>query len=295
MAVLAGWYECASELTRGSVVAARVGDVELVVWCDDRGAVHVQRAHCPHLGAHLGYGGRVVDDTLRCPFHGWRFAGDGSCASAYAADPVPPAAIEALPAVERVGAVFAWIGTSEPFALPELPWFTRRDAVAPPPLRFEAVDAVVEDFVENAADTAHFETVHRTAAPPVLDDYDLSGPVARFRTSQQYRTPRGAVSGRLDLDLIGPGVTYTEYTGLFEGAALTTVTPTGIRGVDFTVRLRFAAGTDPGLVDAFIEGSRRQIARDFDIWAHRVHHEAPHLLPGDGPILELRRWLEQFR
>ncbi|CAG2106734.1 unnamed protein product [Medioppia subpectinata] len=49
------------------------------------GAVHVLSAYCPHLGANLGVGGHVVtesesgDDCIQCPFHGWRFGGDGQC------------------------------------------------------------------------------------------------------------------------------------------------------------------------------------------------------------------------
>ena len=36
-------------------------------------------AFCPHLGAHLGYGGLVEESTIRCPFHAWRFDGTGAC------------------------------------------------------------------------------------------------------------------------------------------------------------------------------------------------------------------------
>ncbi|CAG2106418.1 unnamed protein product [Medioppia subpectinata] len=47
------------------------------------GVVHCLSAYCPHLGANLGVGGHVVtesgDDCIQCPFHGWRFGGDGQC------------------------------------------------------------------------------------------------------------------------------------------------------------------------------------------------------------------------
>ena len=36
------------------------------------GALHVLDAHCRHLGAHLWYG-RVQDDCVVCPFHGWHW------------------------------------------------------------------------------------------------------------------------------------------------------------------------------------------------------------------------------
>lgn len=37
-------------------------------------------AYCPHLGASLSAGGRVLGNCIECPFHGWRFDGDtGKC------------------------------------------------------------------------------------------------------------------------------------------------------------------------------------------------------------------------
>ena len=35
-------------------------------------------AHCKHLGAHIGHGGKVVGDCVECPFHGWRWGPDGT-------------------------------------------------------------------------------------------------------------------------------------------------------------------------------------------------------------------------
>ncbi|CAG2108243.1 unnamed protein product [Medioppia subpectinata] len=56
---------------------------QLVAFRGGSGVVHVLSAYCPHLGANLGIGGHVVtesgDDCIQCPFHGWRFGGDGQC------------------------------------------------------------------------------------------------------------------------------------------------------------------------------------------------------------------------
>ena len=43
------------------------------------GKVHILDAFCPHLGAHLGVGGSVVEEDIRCPFHSWTFNGAGVC------------------------------------------------------------------------------------------------------------------------------------------------------------------------------------------------------------------------
>lgn len=44
-------------------------------------AVSIIEAFCPHLGADLTKGGKVINDCLECPFHNWAFSGDGVCQS----------------------------------------------------------------------------------------------------------------------------------------------------------------------------------------------------------------------
>lgn len=55
-----------------------------------RGRVFALDAVCPHLGANMGAGGKVVGNALECPFHGWQFAGkDGVCQSIPYAAKIP--------------------------------------------------------------------------------------------------------------------------------------------------------------------------------------------------------------
>ncbi|CAG2103791.1 unnamed protein product [Medioppia subpectinata] len=73
------------ELPVNQVKAFELCGQQLVGFRGPSGAVHVLSAYCPHLGANLGVGGHVVtesesgDDCIQCPFHGWRFGGDGQC------------------------------------------------------------------------------------------------------------------------------------------------------------------------------------------------------------------------
>ena len=62
----------------------------LVLWHDGAQA-HAFTDRCPHRGARLSLG-RVHDGQLECPYHGWRFGGDGQCRHVPALpDFVPPA------------------------------------------------------------------------------------------------------------------------------------------------------------------------------------------------------------
>ena len=45
-----------------------------------RGEVYALRDICPHRAAPLS-AGRLVEDTVECPYNGWRFRTDGACAA----------------------------------------------------------------------------------------------------------------------------------------------------------------------------------------------------------------------
>src|SRR6185437_1246938 len=61
-----GWYQVgyADELASGAVRPVRALGRDFVLWCGGDGQAHLMEAYCPHLGAHLGYGGRVRGNEI---------------------------------------------------------------------------------------------------------------------------------------------------------------------------------------------------------------------------------------
>jgi phenylpropionate dioxygenase-like ring-hydroxylating dioxygenase large terminal subunit len=57
----------------GGIVAATIGDDDLVVWRDADGHAHVQEARCPHNWSHFAGVGEVQGCELVCTTHFWRF------------------------------------------------------------------------------------------------------------------------------------------------------------------------------------------------------------------------------
>ncbi|GMA58259.1 phenylpropionate dioxygenase-like ring-hydroxylating dioxygenase large terminal subunit [Alicyclobacillus sacchari] len=51
---------------------------DLVVYQDEMGQIRAVQAYCPHRGCDLSLG-FIVDNLLTCPYHGWRFDGNGVC------------------------------------------------------------------------------------------------------------------------------------------------------------------------------------------------------------------------
>ncbi|MBL9104066.1 MAG: aromatic ring-hydroxylating dioxygenase subunit alpha [Myxococcales bacterium] len=67
----------ASDMLRARPLGLRVAGERLVLFRDGAGVARALVDRCPHRGVQLSLG-RVVDGCLECPFHGWRFAGDGA-------------------------------------------------------------------------------------------------------------------------------------------------------------------------------------------------------------------------
>ncbi|HSK61232.1 MAG TPA: aromatic ring-hydroxylating dioxygenase subunit alpha [Actinomycetospora sp.] len=96
----------------------------LVLWRARSGSVSALSDVCVHRGGSLS-GGRIVDGTVTCPYHGWAYRADGTCARipAHPGRPVPPRArVDAYPVRERYGIVWGFLGrTPEDGDRPPLP------------------------------------------------------------------------------------------------------------------------------------------------------------------------------
>ncbi|MDF1727070.1 MAG: Rieske 2Fe-2S domain-containing protein [Sulfitobacter sp.] len=83
-----------------------------VLFRDEEGGLGLIGRHCPHRGADLCYG-RLEDNGLRCPFHGWHFDRTGQCVE----QPAEPEGsrmftqikVPMVPVKEENGAISAWI------------------------------------------------------------------------------------------------------------------------------------------------------------------------------------------
>ncbi len=70
---------CAGELTEDKPIKAfRLLGENLVVYRDKSGRYGVVAEQCPHRKASLAFG-RVEEEGIRCPYHGWKFDCTGKC------------------------------------------------------------------------------------------------------------------------------------------------------------------------------------------------------------------------
>jgi len=90
----------------------RLGE-NLVFWRDKQGMVHCYRDSCPHRGAALSKG-KLIHDSIQCPFHGLEFNPQGSCTyiPSYGKNGVVPKAfhLTGYPLREKHGLIWLWFG-----------------------------------------------------------------------------------------------------------------------------------------------------------------------------------------
>ena len=308
-----GWFALGygADLEEGAVEPGFAFGQHTVLFRTRDGQAHVADAFCPHLGAHLGHGGRVEGETIVCPFHGWRFDGDGVCRSIPYASTMPRRVAHgpclfSYPVQERNGMVWAWYHPRRVpplFDLDTVPEIG--DAAWSEPERYEwDVPAPIQETAENPIDVAHFVTVHGTAEMPRAS---ITFDGHRRANHLVCKVPAIDEHGNVDLmrtadmDLVtrscGPGMSTQTFELGAKTVMLATVTPiTSARS-----KIRFAF-TKPKaarpqyemLASALIAEIVRQMQQDLPIWEHKICRARPILCDGDGPIAKHRRWFAQF-
>jgi phenylpropionate dioxygenase-like ring-hydroxylating dioxygenase large terminal subunit len=159
------WYPVLEgrEVRRKPLGVERLGQ-RLVFWRSGDGQLHAQQDRCPHLGAALSTG-TLQNDTLECPFHGFRYDRNGVCRHIPALGQdarIPPGlTLPTFPVREAHGLVWLWRGTPASVTT-ELPWYPQLD-------RSWRYHTLIADWpvhytraIENQLDVAHLAFVHRT-------------------------------------------------------------------------------------------------------------------------------------
>jgi phenylpropionate dioxygenase-like ring-hydroxylating dioxygenase large terminal subunit len=294
-----GWFSLGriDELPDDDVFPVTAFDEELVVWRDAAGERHVAEAWCPHLGAHLGHGGRVEDDCVVCPFHEWRFdAGGSNTAIPYADRPNRKARLRTYPSMVRNRHLLVWrhpdpsVGPTWdiPDVLPEDPVECMRMT--------RTVRTAWQEIAENSVDMAHFKYVHGTGKVADIGEMTIDGPLRTVRSTQSFQTARGEFEGQIESNSYGPGVGTVRFTLMSTVTMVTAVTAMGTNEVTARFTMYHEAGDDLAakIGTGFGNEVMRQFDQDMPIWEHKRFQPSPALAPTEKPITEFRSWARQF-
>jgi phenylpropionate dioxygenase-like ring-hydroxylating dioxygenase large terminal subunit len=154
---------CFSDDLRDLPLRIKILGEDLVVFRDRSGAAGVLELHCPHRGTSLEFG--LIDDAgIRCCYHGWLFAPDGTILET-PGEPEDSTLKDRLchgayPVQEATGIVFAYMG--RPDQRPPLPVyasFARRGYRLIPGQKYFYPCNWLQ-IMENAMDPAHTAFLH---------------------------------------------------------------------------------------------------------------------------------------
>jgi nitrite reductase/ring-hydroxylating ferredoxin subunit len=298
-----GWFAVAfsTELKVGEVKPVEYFGEEMVLIRTRSGQAKVLDPFCPHLGAHLGYGGRVMGETVRCPFHAWQFDGTtGACTHIPYSDQIPPRArVRPWDTQEKNGLIWVWHHAEQKppeWDFPALPEFGDADWSEPRTFEIE-LEAHVQDTHENNNDPVHFQYVHGMAeTPPGEIHFDEDTPHYRIINVSEQQTPLGTFETTLARDSWGLGLTAVRTIGIPDAGLLMYSATTPIDGQ--RVHSRWQLTCTNNLVDVageeFMQGITKGVSDDLDIWKHKVHRARPVLCKDDTYLAQYRQWVRQF-
>jgi nitrite reductase/ring-hydroxylating ferredoxin subunit len=284
-----GWFVVAEsrDLDPGQTIATHVFGADVVIFRTDTGEARMVDAYCAHLGAHLGVGGKVEGECIRCPFHAWAYDGEtGACTDIPYAETehIPSQAkVRSYPVIERNEMIWAWHhleGEAPFYDVPEVPEFSDPEWL-PYAIREFDVATCCQEMAENNVDFAHFVYVHGTESIPD-DDFVIDGTYKRTVSANGTFVREGFG--------LGLGVLRMGEVGVF----VSSTTPIDEENVK--VRWVFAAPRSSGddgsenMATALSSG----VSQDLPIWENKRYVARPVVMKSEKKLLEQREWALQF-
>ena len=299
-----GWFGVAmsEEIEVGQVKTLDYFAQQFVIWRGEDGQVRALDPYCPHLGAHLGVNSSIKGNDLQCAFHHWTFNGEGQVTDIPYSNVIPPRLKRQCqpnwPVEEADGVIYVWYHPEK--AAPK--WEIARLPDCPDGKWVLAeshdwiVNTHVQEITENGQDYAHFNAVHGVQGP-AAGEFEMDGWGRRNKIVAQMVTPRGPMTGIIDVNSLGPGQSIVEYIDVSHVVQSQQVTPIDSEHTHIRWQMFHPPGISDGklrVTTARIRDLVKQINQDIPIWNSKRYRTDPILVKGDGPMLAYRRAYQRF-
>ncbi|XP_060085283.1 probable 3-ketosteroid-9-alpha-monooxygenase, oxygenase component [Ylistrum balloti] len=296
-----GWFVLAfsEELDVGDIKKITCFGQTLVLYRGEDRIVRAMDAYCPHLGGGL-VKGKVIGNSIECPFHAWRFGPDGKCNHIPYASSIPPKAVINTWLIQEVNhIIYLWhdpAGGEPDFEIPLLPesedehWTTWEYAQL-------EIETHPHELVENVVDIGHFSPVHRTQVEKFENEFKGHMAIQR-NEGVAYPLGGGIDNYSIEATYYGPGFQISKWNGFMEARLINANTMIDTNKMILRFGVMLKKGNDLRQTVAFqkgyIENLSKGFQEDVDIWLEKKFVEKPILCDGDGPLMRLRKWYSQF-
>ena len=311
-----GWHclGLVRDFSDGEPHSIQAFGTRLVVFRGADGTINVLDAYCRHMGGDLS-DGEIKGNEIACPFHDWRWGGDGRCKQIPYARRVPPLArTRAWTTLEQDGLLFVWNdpeGKKPPaeITIPRIEgagsdewtdwhWYTT------------VVNTNCREIIDNIVDMAHFFYIHGSLPTyfrnvfegHVATQYFNGGARDDLPSPEGKPKPLGTTSVAA---YYGPSFMIDDLVYHFEDGDYQTVLLNCHYPIDansfvlqygIIVRKSETLPADKAMATAIALGNsvKAGFEQDVAIWKRKARIDNPLLCEEDGPVYQLRRWYQQF-
>ncbi|MBY8859466.1 3-ketosteroid-9-alpha-hydroxylase subunit A [Nocardia sp. CA2R105] len=311
-----GWHclGLVRDFSDGEPHSIQAFGTRLVVFRGADGTINVLDAYCRHMGGDLS-DGEIKGNEIACPFHDWRWGGDGRCKQIPYARRVPPLArTRAWTTLEQDGLLFVWNdpeGKKPPaeITIPRIEgagsdewtdwhWYTT------------VVNTNCREIIDNIVDMAHFFYIHGSLPTyfrnvfegHVATQYFNGGARDDLPSPEGKPKPLGTTSVAA---YYGPSFMIDDLVYHFEDGDYQTVLLNCHYPIDansfvlqygIIVRKSETLPADEAMATAIALGNsvKAGFEQDVAIWKRKARIDNPLLCEEDGPVYQLRRWYQQF-
>lgn len=316
-----GWHllGLTRDLTDGTPHSVEAFGTKLVIWQGADGELKVLDAYCRHMGGDLSQG-TIEGDNIACPFHSWRWGGDGKCQEIPYARRVPPRArTRSWQTMVVDDQLFVWHDPegnppAEGVTIPAIPgyadgewtqWVWDSELVP---------NSHCREIIDNMVDMAHFYYVHK-GLPTYFKNVFEGHVCTQYYAGTTHEIAAtgaaidiGAYDGQQtvsDATYWGPSYLvdklWTKYGELtFETILITCHYPVSSTsfmlnyGMVMKKQPQFDDATNEMIAGKMLKGIGEGFYEDVKIWKNKTRIDNPLLCEEDGPVYQLRRWYEQF-
>ncbi|AXB43851.1 Rieske 2Fe-2S domain-containing protein [Amycolatopsis albispora] len=313
-----GWHclGLAESFRDGKPHAINAFGTKLVVFQSSDGKLNVLDGYCRHMGGDLTQG-TVKGDEIACPFHDWRWGGDGKCKSIPYAKRVPlRARTRSWTTCEENKQLFVWHDPEGNPPPPELA-IPRIDGIFSGEWSNWTWDSVLiensncREIIDNMVDMAHFFYIHY--AFPTYFKNVFEGHIATQYLNTKGRPDMGMASNyggeenllRSEASYYGPSYMINTLLNTYKGFEIENVLINchyPVTENSFVLQWGVSVKKLPGVDDEQADKIAGKFAKsigvgflqDVEIWRNKSRIDNPLLCEEDGPVYQLRRWYEQF-
>jgi len=307
-----GWFIVAEsqELDKGPM-AVRFWGRDLALYRGESGKPVMLDAYCAHMGTHLTAstsamivknGEQIEGDSIRCPYHGWRYNEHGDVDDIpYHDGPCPKSAsIRSYPVVDNMGCIMAWFdedGREPDYDAPFLKEWDDPQWVNWELDHLGVLEIHSQEILDNMADCRHLGPTH--GAPSEYFENEINDQIYVQRQGgpmQLYNTYLYTTTW-----YTGPGILLSKQvwgdTEVYELIANTPVEDGATQcwhGCLYKASAAPATDEDKEAAKAIQAGALEAFGADFNVWAHKRPALKIMQMKTDGPFRVGRKWYSQF-